>query len=252
MAKNSLSTEEAKKKDKERRKLICRALSFIMPNDRAEKATKALWSTYGSFSGVVGAPVSELKRLETLGEDGGRFLELVFELARESLDEVGENTRIYDSDVAVEAFRPKFLRRKNEIICVMFLDGRGRMIYNGVLAEGSVSEVPIYIRKLISLCIEYNAYQVILAHNHPSGNPMPSRNDLVVTRQIAMALEGINAYLYDHIIYAEEDFCSFRKAGIIGVDTKQDLERRRAELDLARKMEQRILEIAADYVSDEG
>ena len=145
-------------------------------------------------------------------------MQLTLELARAYLeDQAGQMLRIYDLRSRADAFRPKFLGKKNEIVCLMLLDGRGHLRYNDVLLEGSVSEVPIYLRKIVRLCIEYQVQQVVLAHNHPSGNPAPSRGDMLATCRVALALESIDAQLVDHLIFTEDDMFSFQEKRHAGV-----------------------------------
>ena len=142
----------------------------------------------------------------------------------------------------MDLFRPKFLGRTTEAVCLMLLDGRGRLIYNDVLSEGSITAVPIYIRRLLQLCILYDAQNVLLAHNHPSGSAAPSRNDITATRQVEMALESIDATLNDHIIFAGEDYLSFAKSGWL-INVKRDVRlRRREELRTTREEERELLQ----------
>ena len=116
-----------------------------------------------------GRPRGQLEDVAQLEEVPRRYLQLTLELARSYLeDQAGQMLRIYDLRSRADAFRPKFLGKKNEIVCLMLLDGRGHLRYNDVLLEGSVSEVPIYLRKIVRLCIEYQVQQVVLA-------PQPSQ-----------------------------------------------------------------------------
>lgn len=80
------------------------------------------------------------------------------------------DVRIYNTDSAYQILKNKFYGRKTEIIVAMILNSRGQIVYNNIITEGSVSIVPVYIKKIIQLCIDYDADTVILAHNHPSGN----------------------------------------------------------------------------------
>ena len=102
--------------------------------------------------------------------------------------------------------------------------------------------MPIYIRRLLQLCILYDAQNVLLAHNHPSGSAAPSRNDITATRQVEMALESIDATLNDHIIFAGEDYLSFAKSGWL-INVKRDIRlRRREELRTTREEERELLQ----------
>lgn len=226
-----------------RRKLLREALRYVLPTPQADEAVEAMMGVFGSFSAVFSAPMAELVRVPGVGQECANFLRLTMDLAKACMEDQAEGLkRIFDTPSAVDAFRPKFLGRKTEAVCLMLLDGRGRLIYNGIFSEGSVSEVPVYIRRLVQLCIEYDAQCVMLAHNHPSGNAMPSRNDIVATRQIEMALESIDAELRDHIIFAGNDFYSFESGGLLSLGRETVREYRYGALEAARRAEQEFLE----------
>ena len=131
------------------------------------------------------------------------------------------------------------------------LDSRGSQLYNDVLSEGSVSAVPIYIRRLLQLCILYDAQHVMLAHNHPSGNAAASRNDITATHQIELALESFDATLNDHIIFAGEDFNSFFRNGWLDLVKEEVRGYRRQELESARRKEREILTGTGFYLTEQ-
>ena len=196
---------------------------------------------FGSFAGVFLAPEEELAAL--LGEKRApRYLRLTTELARAYLEDSSRDLKhVYDTDSAVELFRPKLLGRTTEAVCLMLLDGQARLLYNDILSEGSISAVPVYIRRLLQLCIRYDAQHVLLAHNHPSGNAAASQNDIVATRQVEMALESIDATLNDHIIFAGDDYHSFAKSGWLWTAKREVRRQRQEELQASREEEREIL-----------
>ena len=200
-----------------------------------------LLERFGSFAGVFLAPEEELAAL--LGEKRApRYLRLTTELARAYLEDSSRDLKhVYDTDSAVELFRPKLLGRTTEAVCLMLLDGQARLLYNDILSEGSISAVPVYIRRLLQLCIRYDAQHVLLAHNHPSGNAAASQNDIVATRQVEMALESIDATLNDHIIFAGDDYHSFAKSGWLWTAKREVRRQRQEELQASREEEREIL-----------
>lgn len=230
-----LSAQEA-----EHRRLLRDVLCCLLPATKAQEAANVLLSRFGGVAGVFLAPEEEL--VELLGELPARFLRLSVGLAKAYLEDSAQDLkRVFDTDSAVELFRPKFLGRTAEAVCLMLLDSRGRLLYNEILSEGSISAVPIYIRRLMQLCIRYDAQHVMLAHNHPSGNAVASRNDVVATRQVETALEAIDATLNDHIIFSGDDYFSFARSGWLG-DVKGEVRRRRQEdLQNARAEEAQLL-----------
>ena len=223
------------------RTLLQEALSFVLPERQAQRFTAMLLERFGSFAGVFLAPEEELAAL--LGEKRApRYLRLTTELARAYLEDSSRDLKhVYDTDSAVELFRPKLLGRTTEAVCLMLLDGQARLLYNDILSEGSISAVPVYIRRLLQLCIRYDAQHVLLAHNHPSGNAAASQNDIVATRQVEMALESIDATLNDHIIFAGDDYHSFAKSGWLWTAKRELRRQRQEELQASREEEREIL-----------
>lgn len=242
MAKPQKRTPPIPLREVQGHKLLERVLGCLLPQGEAAQAAAALLDVFGSLAGVLGAPQKELARIPGVTPEAAALLALSAELARESLEgQAASLRRVFDTPSAAEAFRPKFLGRKTEAVCLLLLDGRGRMLYNNIVCEGSVSEVPVYVRRLVGLCIDYNASAVMLAHNHPSGSALPSRNDFVATRQVGMALEGIDAALLDHIIFAGDDYFSFSASRLWDEGQARIREFCRRELEAARALEQDFL-----------
>lgn len=225
----------------QRRRVLREALACLLPEPEAETVCARLLEAFGSFDGIFCAPEEVLRDVPGVGEKVAHFLRLVIRLSQTYLEERSWNLRrIYDTPSAVEMFRPKFLGRKTEAVCLMLLDGRGRMVYNDIICEGSISEVPLYLRQVLQLCMEYKAEEVFLAHNHPSGMAFPSQNDLLVTDRLLVALDSINVALCDHIIFADESYYSFLGSGVL--TRQEDIMRQTQyeETETVRKLEARL------------
>jgi DNA repair protein RadC len=222
-------------------RLLEELLGFVLPQGKAGETAQQLMGLFGGPEGLFRAPQEELVR--AVGVEPARYLRLTMELAKVYMEDSARDLhRVFDTPSAVDLFAPKFLGRSTEAVGLMLLDSRGRLLYNDILTEGSVSSVPIYIRRLLQLCISYDAQNVMLAHNHPSGNPCASRNDIVATRQVQMALEAIDATLHDHIIFAGADYLSFADCGLLE-SNRRDLDKlRRGVMDAARTAEYALLE----------
>lgn len=193
--------------------VLLEMLYFVMGKMQAKKLTKELLDTFGSYWGVLEAPESELMMVNSMDKHTAEYIASLQAAAVYYLE--NSNTgikRIYDTETACDVLKPRFLGRKREAVALLLLDGRGRVLFNGIVNEGSVSEVPIYIRRVVELCLKYDAYTAIIAHNHPSGNPAPSRNDLNATRDVTFALNGIDVDLMDHIIFAGGDYTSLKSS----------------------------------------
>lgn len=209
--------------------------------DTASLAARLL-EAFDTFSGVINAPVKELVKIQGIGRTTAEFihtLPLFFRYYMEDLH--NSEVRVYNSDTAYTLIKNKFYGRKNEIIVLMILNSRGQVVYNNQIAEGTVSMVPVYIKKLIELCLEYDADTVILAHNHPSGNPAPSRGDITATKEVQMALESIYVTLSDHLIFTDTDYTSMKKSGWLEDITRSMEHYRQAALREALKAENEII-----------
>lgn len=197
--------------------------SFIMPEAKAKKTAAALLERFGSFSATIEAPEAELLRVDEVDETTASFIRTSFESYAYYMEDKNlALKRVYDSKSAYEVLLPKFVGAKKELVGLLLLDGRGRIIFNDIVNEGAVSEVPIYIRRIVELCLMYDAYTAIIAHNHPSGSAVPSRNDINSTRDIEFAFNAIDVELFDHIIIAEEDYLSLKSSEWLDV-VKQEV-----------------------------
>lgn len=193
--------------------ILSQALCFTLSQEQAQQQSKVLLERFGTLSGVLEAPEGEIARLGQEYAETAGYLQMIQSICRFYLED--RNTgmkRVFDTKSACEVLAPKFIGRKREAVVLLLLDGRGRVMFNDVVNEGSISEVPIYIRRVVELCLLYDAYDAILSHNHPSGNPAPSRNDLNATRDVEFALNGIDVTLTDHIIFAGADYTSLKSS----------------------------------------
>lgn len=218
-----------------------------LPRVDTNKLAGELLKTFDTFSGVINAPVNELMRIGGIGKSTAEFIHSLPLFFRMYLDDMqNNNVRVFDSESAYKLIKNKFVGRKNEVIILMILNSRGNVVYNNVVMEGAVSMVPLYIKKVIELCLEYNADTVIIAHNHPSGDVAPSRGDIVATKELLMALEGIYVTLYDHLIFTDTDFTSIRNSGLLK-DIEISIEQmRQSALRDALKAEEMLFKSTGD------
>ena len=102
-----------------------------------------------------------------------------------------------------------------EMFHVLYLDRRNRLIHDETIARGSIDHVPVYPREIARRCITLNASAVIIAHNHPSGDPTPSKADIDMTKQVQKALKALEISLHDHVIIGHSQEISFRAQGLM-------------------------------------
>jgi DNA repair protein RadC len=98
---------------------------------------------------------------------------------------------------------------------ILFLDRRNNLIADEVQQRGTVNHTPVYPREVVKRALILNASALIVAHNHPSGDPTPSRDDIEMTRQLKVAAEALEIQLHDHVVIGHSTHTSFRSAGLL-------------------------------------
>jgi DNA repair protein RadC len=132
-------------------------------------------------------------------------------LRREALQGpvLGDSRAVMDYLFAAMAHEPV------EQLRVLYLNTRNCLLFDETVIEGSINIAPIYPREIVRRSLEVGATALILAHNHPSGDPTPSSEDIRVTRLVAAAAEALDIRLHDHVIVARSGWISLRAAGYL-------------------------------------
>lgn len=102
-----------------------------------------------------------------------------------------------------------------ECVRVLFLNIRNRLLRDEIVAQGTIDQAPIYPREIIRRALDVGATALILIHNHPSGDPHPSRGDIAATRQLQAAAKPFSIVIHDHLIVARGGWKSFREEGLL-------------------------------------
>lgn len=191
-------------------------LYYAIPQKDTNPIAHELIRRFGSLSGVFDAPMEELLKVNGVGKSAAILLKMVPQLSRayeENLDR-GKKT-ICDYDEAGKLLVKKFIGRQNEVVMLMLLDSRERILYCDIVSEGNVTAANIYIKTVVRLAVRYDAVYAILAHNHPSGECLPSKQDLDTTRWVFRALETVDVRLIDHIVVGGNDYVSLANSKIM-------------------------------------
>ncbi|MVB11930.1 hypothetical protein CAFE_26590 [Caprobacter fermentans] len=191
-------------------------LFYAIPLKDTNPIAHQLLQKFGSLSGTFDAPFEELLKVNGIGMSAATLIKLIPQLCRryqEDLDR--DKTYIYSYDEAGKRLVNKFIGRQNEVVVLMLLDSKTRVLYCDVVDEGAVNSASIYIKKIVRLSVQYDAVYAILSHNHPSGNCLPSKQDLSTTRWIYEALDTVEVRLIDHIIVSGNDYLSIAKSELM-------------------------------------
>lgn len=182
-------------------------------NDIAHK----LLENFGSLSAVFEAPIDTLVACG-ISENVAVTLRMIPDICRVYYDDRNNSKRkiIEVADLG-PYFQNKFIGRNDECIYLLLLDSKFKEVYCGVVSVGSniTSDVPF--RKIVDLALRYSASRAVIAHNHPSGIALPSREDLKVTNILYKTLETVGVQLVDHIIVADDDYVSLRDTELCSV-----------------------------------
>ena len=171
---------------------------------------------FGSFAGVLDAPYNALVEVEGIGPASATLIKLVQAVAAfYQADRTANCTVITRTSDAGEFFVGRFFGKPNEEVHVLLLDDKNKVLRATKLFEGTVNMAPISIKKVVTEVVATNATGVILAHNHPGGLALPSRNDKQATAQLMQALQLLNVRLVDHIIVAADSYISLADTGLL-------------------------------------
>ena len=191
-------------------------LYYAIPRADVNPLAHRLIDRFGSFSAVLEADVQELKQVEGMGESTALLIRLMRDLNRRFLIEKAQGDGrpvLAETEAAGRFFLPYFHGLMEEQVYVAFLDDRFRLLKCRRMFDGGVNSAPVNVRKLVEAAIQYKATNLILAHNHPAGQALPSVEDRDTTRKLAAALQALSLQLADHIIVAGEEFLSMAECG---------------------------------------
>ena len=191
-------------------------LYYAIPRRDTNPIAHALMERYGSLSAVLAAPVEDLKKVEGVGESAAILLKLAPQLYRKAKMSDAEQETILSSVERVGAYLlDRFAGEKNEVVYQLCLDRKGKLLACKKLGEAGVTSADLDIRRLVENALLTGASAVVLAHNHPSGVALPSRDDYAATDRAKTALAVVGVALTDHIIVADGDFVSMADSGYI-------------------------------------
>jgi DNA repair protein RadC len=183
--------------------------------DAVEVAREVL-AAYGSLAQVAGCEVLELARLPGVGRVKAARLAAAFELTRRLRARTpGARTPLGSPAEVYAAFGPLMEDLKREVFRVALLDAQNGLVRDVVISEGTLSASLVHPREVFKPAILESAASVILLHNHPSGDPTPSREDIRLTRQLVECARLLDLRLHDHVVIGRGRFVSLAERGII-------------------------------------
>ncbi|ALL12606.1 RadC family protein [Caulobacter henricii] len=177
---------------------------------------KALLARFGSFGAVIAASIEELMTVPGIGETAALDIKLLHEAAlRAGRDKIVKRPVISSWSALLGYVRVALANEPREQFRVLFLDKKNQLIADEVLNRGTVDHAPVYPREVMRRALELSSSNIILLHNHPSGDPTPSRPDIDMTKQVIDAGRALKINVHDHLVVGRDGVASFKALGLI-------------------------------------
>lgn len=177
---------------------------------------REILSHFGGFRRMADADMGEWRKIKGLGTAKTASIIAAVELARRFWAEPSSQSEPIRTASQVAALLAPHLRDlKHEVFDILLLNGKRRSLGTLRMDDGTVTETAIYAREIMSMALQRRAASIVLVHNHPSGDPAPSRADIELTRQAVFAGKIMDICIQDHVIIGDSTHFSFAEQGTI-------------------------------------
>lgn len=191
-------------------------LALAIPRRDTKPLAKKLLREFGSYGALMAADPAAIARVSEVSEGAVAALKIAQASALRLLAEgIRERPVLASWQALLDYLRADMAHMAVERVRVLFLNSRNILIANEPMWEGSVDESAVYIREVMRRALDLQATAIIVVHNHPSGDPSPSQQDIRLTRDLAEAGRHLNVTLHDHIIVGANGYKSLRSEGLI-------------------------------------
>ncbi|MDO6965830.1 RadC family protein [Rhizobium alvei] len=188
----------------------------LIPRRDTKPVAKALLDRFGTLAGVFGAPHHLLCEIKGVGEAVATDLKLVAAIGHRTLkSEIRGKTVLGSWSSVIEYCHAAMAHETTEQFRILFLDKRNQLIADEVQQRGTVDHTPVYPREVVKRALELSATAIILVHNHPSGDPTPSRADIDMTALIVSTAKPLGITVHDHIIIGKDGHASLKGLRLI-------------------------------------
>ena len=191
-------------------------LFAAIPRRDVKPLAKSLIDRFGSFADAIAAPRERLLEVDGIGESVVTQLKVVEAAAlRLAKTRVIGKPALSSWTALVDYCAATMARNPKEEFRILFLDRKNVLIADEAQSSGTVDHTPVYPREIVKRALELSASALILVHNHPSGDPTPSRADIEMTREIASAARALNIAIHDHLVVGRGGTASFKALGLL-------------------------------------
>jgi DNA repair protein RadC len=191
-------------------------LFAAIPRHDVKPIAKELIRRFGSFEGVLSARPEQLKEVKGIGDSAATALKAVEAAAlRLAKAKIIGKPALSSWEALLDYCSASLARSQIEEFRILFLDRKNVLIAEETHQSGTVDHTPVYPREVVKRALELGASALILVHNHPSGDPTPSRADISMTREIALAAKALKIDVHDHLVIGRGRHASFKALGLL-------------------------------------
>jgi DNA repair protein RadC len=188
----------------------------IIPRKDTKAIAKALIARFGDIGGVLAAEPARLSEIDGLGETAALELKICQALVEHALREAVKSRPVISSWSQLLSYcRVSLQHETREQVRVLYLDRKNQLMADEVAGRGTIDHAPFYPREVCKRALELGAANVILVHNHPSGDPTPSVADVAITRELAIAAKPLGIGVHDHLVIGRTGVASMKSLGLI-------------------------------------
>jgi len=186
------------------------------PRGDTKPLAKTLLKQFGDLTGILSASEAELKKIDGIGDAAVVAIKTAHLCGIRMLQGHVMNKPVIASwKHLLDYCHARMAHQKTEEVRLLFLDAKNQMIADEKIQQGTVDQAAIYTREIVKRSLELHASAVIMVHNHPTGDPQPSKDDIAITKNVQKALAVVDIRLHDHLIIGKNGHQSLKSAGII-------------------------------------
>jgi len=191
-------------------------LLTIDPSQELTHLSEQLVQRFGGLADVLDSTAVQLFRAGGLGKSTVAILKIVPEVARRmALEQITDCPVLSSCDNVLAYCRIAQGRKKTEQFRLLFLDTKNHLIADEKQQQGTVNHTPVYPREVVKRALELDASALIMVHNHPSGDPTPSKADVAITEAVQLAAATVDIAVHDHIVISRSGHNSFKNLGLL-------------------------------------
>lgn len=188
----------------------------LIPRKDVKPLAKDIIAHFGSLPEAMASSIEELQKIEGISKNCAIGLKSITALNNRSMKQEFKSKPVLNNwSRLMDYCYSTMAHEKKEHFRILFLNKKNELLADEIQASGTVDHTPAYPREIMKRALEHGATALILMHNHPSGDPKPSKADIDMTNQIIRAAEPFQIMIHDHIIMARNGYTSFKSEGLI-------------------------------------